>query len=85
MFSSTVGFSSSYVFWMGDLNFRIDGIPNAEVRQKAVERDFDSLKKQDQVGFDTNVYVSFGYICIIDMCHLDRYHLDILTAFICII
>ena len=42
-------FSFSYVFWFGDLNFRIDNVRNDDIRKKAKEDDFEILLKNDQV------------------------------------
>ena len=41
--------SFSYVFWFGDLNFRIDNVKNEDIRKKAKEGDFEPLLKDDQV------------------------------------
>ena len=43
----------SYVFWMGDFNFRIDGLANELVRKAAAAGDFSSLWKYDQVSHQT--------------------------------
>ncbi|XP_075266061.1 inositol polyphosphate 5-phosphatase K-like isoform X2 [Convolutriloba macropyga] len=40
-----------FVFWIGDLNFRIDEIPNLEVKHMVLEGKFDELLKQDQLKF----------------------------------
>lgn len=45
-------FNCSYVFWMGDLNFRIEDISNEEVRKQAKEKNFEYLSKYDQVCRD---------------------------------
>jgi len=43
---------SSYVFWFGDLNFRIEGLTYEEVLECIEDRKFDTLLERDQV---TNV------------------------------
>ena len=40
----------SYVFWFGDLNFRIDDLPNDEVKRRIEVGDLDYLQPYDQVG-----------------------------------
>ena len=39
----------SYVFWFGDLNFRIDNVKNDDIRKKAKDGDYDPLLQHDQV------------------------------------
>ena len=39
----------SYVFWFGDLNFRIDNVKNDDIRKKAKDKDYEPLLKHDQV------------------------------------
>ena len=39
----------SYIFWLGDLNFRIDDIPNEEVKKRISEGDLEYLWPHDQV------------------------------------
>lgn len=40
---------NSYVFWIGDLNFRIDDLTQEEVQNLIEKKDFETLRKKDQV------------------------------------
>ena len=39
----------SYVFFMGDMNFRIAELSNEEVKKRIANADYDSLYNYDQV------------------------------------
>ena len=60
---------NSYVFWIGDLNFRIDGLTNAEVRKLATSRELEPMFKYDQV-------VSAFFRCYYTSVRHFRYHFD---------
>ena len=42
-------FFSSYVFWFGDLNFRVEQFSKSQIESFVAERDYDVLMRQDQV------------------------------------
>ncbi|XP_074648338.1 phosphatidylinositol 4,5-bisphosphate 5-phosphatase A-like [Tubulanus polymorphus] len=39
----------SYIFWMGDLNFRIDDLTKADIEAKIVANDLKAIQKHDQL------------------------------------
>ncbi|XP_062579807.1 inositol polyphosphate 5-phosphatase K-like [Saccostrea cucullata] len=42
-------FDHDFIFWMGDLNFRIDNYTREEVEKYIEKKDFETLLKQDQL------------------------------------
>lgn len=44
-----VWFGFSAVFWIGDLNYRLDGIPIDEVKAKVTKNELSGLLCNDQV------------------------------------
>ena len=46
----------SYVFWMGDLNFRLDDLPKAEIEKRVIDGDYEYLQKHDQVYLISSLF-----------------------------
>ena len=42
-------YNFSYVFWIGDLNFRIDEVPKKEIEDRISKKDYEYLWQFDQV------------------------------------
>lgn len=55
--------SHDYVFWCGDFNYRLEKIPNDEVRRLAASRDYNVLLEHDQLKLSQAQNLTFkGYL-----------------------
>jgi hypothetical protein len=55
--------SHDYVFWCGDFNYRLEKIPNEDVRRLAAAREYDLLLEHDQLKLSQAQNLTFkGYV-----------------------
>ena len=52
----------SYVFWTGDLNFRIVDLDKAEIERRIRDKDFKSMWEYDQVTLILHICHNTGKI-----------------------
>ncbi|VDP20804.1 unnamed protein product [Echinostoma caproni] len=52
-----------YVFWMGDLNFRLENITKTEAEKLIIEKRFSELLKHDQLNMMKNQKLIFQDFC----------------------
>ena len=73
----------SYVFWFGDLNFRVDSFSKEEIESHVKERKFEPLLKKDQVYIFTACYFYFLYILVVfwDLTYTVRENSGKVTAY----
>ncbi len=53
-------YTSSMVFWVGDLNYRLNDISNESVKQLVAKKEYTKLMQYDQVSSFVILLVSFS-------------------------